>query len=473
MPARRKSRWARQRGQTMALVAISMVSLLAMAALAIDIVTLYTARGQAERAADSAALAAAKVLADSGVTTDPNNASGFWAAACTAAVSQATTIASQNLVAGQPPSSVVVSFPAFNGGPCTGTNATFGINPQVSVQVTVSNLPTFFARIWSRATNSVSAGALAEAYNPSNSSSISSGGTIGPNIVHCLKPLLVPNCDPVHNTGGSYCGANFQAFINPDTSITNPGASPTGVIGETFTLTSACTGSGTCIPQNPGFPYTTASTPPTLAYYPLEVPVSSNACPSCTPAPPTDFETNLACCNSTPVQCGQSYSLDTTDGNPGGAAGATQTAGQCLIHETTAAYPASCTSTLDQDCLDTSTGPPYVMRAGLNNPLKGKTSGPASSLAYGDAISTSDSVVTLAIYDNTVGPAGNNNFPPSPPSTFTIIGFLQVFINDAVPQTSGADLQVTVLNVTGCGSSPTGSPIAGSGPAVPVRLIHP
>ena len=46
-----------------------MVSLLAMAALAIDVVTLYVARTEVQRAADAAALAGAKALADSGVTT--------------------------------------------------------------------------------------------------------------------------------------------------------------------------------------------------------------------------------------------------------------------------------------------------------------------------------------------------------------------------------------------------------------------
>jgi uncharacterized membrane protein len=49
-----------ERGQTMIFVAISIVSLLALAALAIDIVTLYVARTEIQRAADAAALAGAK-----------------------------------------------------------------------------------------------------------------------------------------------------------------------------------------------------------------------------------------------------------------------------------------------------------------------------------------------------------------------------------------------------------------------------
>src|SRR6202522_4301622 len=42
----------------------------AMAALSIDVVTIYTARSEAQLAADSAALAAARVLANSGATSD-------------------------------------------------------------------------------------------------------------------------------------------------------------------------------------------------------------------------------------------------------------------------------------------------------------------------------------------------------------------------------------------------------------------
>ena len=41
----------------------------AMAALSIDVVTFYTARSEAQMAADSAALAAARVLANSGMTS--------------------------------------------------------------------------------------------------------------------------------------------------------------------------------------------------------------------------------------------------------------------------------------------------------------------------------------------------------------------------------------------------------------------
>ena len=60
-----------ERGVTMIIVVIAMMSMLAMVALAVDVITLYAARSEAQRAADAAALAAAKMLVDAGVTGDP------------------------------------------------------------------------------------------------------------------------------------------------------------------------------------------------------------------------------------------------------------------------------------------------------------------------------------------------------------------------------------------------------------------
>src|SRR5256885_4603192 len=90
-----------QHGQTIALVAVSIVSLLAVSALAIDLTTLYVARGEIQRAADSAALAGAKALVDSGVTTNPSN-TGLQAVAQRLANSYAVAAAFQNNLAGAP-----------------------------------------------------------------------------------------------------------------------------------------------------------------------------------------------------------------------------------------------------------------------------------------------------------------------------------------------------------------------------------
>ena len=73
---------SKERGFTMALVAVAIVSLISMAALSIDIGTLYEAKAEAQRAADAGALAAARVISTSGMTGDPGNAANSWQPAC-------------------------------------------------------------------------------------------------------------------------------------------------------------------------------------------------------------------------------------------------------------------------------------------------------------------------------------------------------------------------------------------------------
>jgi Flp pilus assembly protein TadG len=88
-------------GITMALVSVAMVAIIGMAVLSIDLVTLYLAKEEAQRSADAAALAAARVLSISGITGDPNNGSGNWGAICGAngvAKQEAQAVAIQNVV---------------------------------------------------------------------------------------------------------------------------------------------------------------------------------------------------------------------------------------------------------------------------------------------------------------------------------------------------------------------------------------
>src|SRR6266496_5978181 len=119
-----------QAGQTIALVAVSMVSLLAVAALAIDLTTLYVAKGEIQRAADSAALAGAKAFVDSGITTNPAN-TGLQGVAQQIANSYAVAAAFQNNVAGAPAQMVgspVLDFHLHG-------------NPRVTVSLQKTKLP--------------------------------------------------------------------------------------------------------------------------------------------------------------------------------------------------------------------------------------------------------------------------------------------------------------------------------------------
>jgi hypothetical protein len=80
-------------------------------------------------------------------------------------------------------------------------------------------------------------------------------------------------------------------------------------------------------------------------------------------------------------------------------------------------------------------------------------------------ITTSNSIVTIPIYDNSSGA------PLSPPQQpVTILGFLQVFINSVDPATG--DINVTVMNVAGCSNNALNPSVTGTSP-VPVRLITP
>jgi Flp pilus assembly protein TadG len=437
-----------ERGVTMILVVLAMLSMLGIIALAIDVITLYSARSETQRAADSAALAAAKMLVDMGVTTDPT-ATVPTAAQIDAATKAAQSVAINLSIAARQVQTTDVSL-SFPG---SGT-AAFSINPKVTVTVQNTNLPTFFSRIWSRAALTVRATATAEGFNPSNSASI--GGTAVPIIARGVKPFLIPNCDPVHGAG--CVGPGLITFFNPVTGlITNPGPAPTGIIGETFTLISDCTGPG-CIPGPP-----TTSAPATVKYYPVQMPLTANACPSSCGGGGTTFESDIECSNPTPISCGTTVTapavnqllLDDTV-LPDGHFGPAQTGVECLIHQLTGGN--------GQDTLNTGPPLPYPLQiqVGTDHPLSGTV------LSTNDLVTTSDSLVTIPVYDQT----GASDRPTAAVSV-NIIGFLQVFIQDAF-QGGGpkaGQFDVTVVNVSGCGNAASGTPVM-AGSAVPVRLIQ-
>src|SRR5262249_9790470 len=152
------SRRQQERGQTIVLVAIAVVTIIAMAALAIDVVTLYVARAEMQRAADGAALVGAKAFIDSGVTTDPTNTTRQTLATDLATAMINATI-QQNKIGGVQPTLVGTPTPDF----------TRNGNPQITVTLQRTNLPMFFARIWGSRAMTVTASATAEAYNSASS----------------------------------------------------------------------------------------------------------------------------------------------------------------------------------------------------------------------------------------------------------------------------------------------------------------
>ena len=490
----------RERGVTMVLVAIALVAIIAMAALSIDVITLYLAKEEAQRSADAAALAAARVISLSGMTGDPNNSTSSWQAICGGAGSpatlEATAVAKQSAVGGAA-ATVVVTYSAGSttGGDCSALPAPFGVNPMVTVQLARASLPTFFSRIWGNRGNSVSASATAEAFNPSYSGSVGNqvSGTIVPVQPTCAKPWVVPNRDPLNpppnNSGDGpvYCdqGVPCKKFVQTtDGTITNPGISlngggSTGVIGETFWLTPDCHYSGTgCnlrgtnpqiqanYPQGQRIP-----APPNLQYLPGQTVYAASAVPSCS-AGTSLYQAAIAGCDESSVhQCGvQSSSLSSPNlidlsENPGGS-GDTTNGVQCLINE----GDAGDRQPDGQDRLNNNNNNygapssyPFEMLAGSSNPLV-----TSAGLRSGSPITSSNSIVSMPIYDDTV------HINSSGTTAVTIVGFLQVFINAVDPY---GNVYVTVLNVAGC-SDGTGAytvspnPVTGSSP-VPVRLITP
>jgi hypothetical protein len=470
------SRRRTEHGQTIVLVAAALIALLSMAALAIDVVTLYIARSETQRAANAAAIAGAKIFSTSGVTSTVAGGAfpGWWGGVCVAPTAQATAVATQNSIAGQPILAAEVNVS------CVATP----LNPQVTVLVTHSGLPTFFSKIWNHTSNSVSATATAEAYNPS-------GNT--PPIQVSIKPWFIPNCDPGDTVGPASpnCPASSSApFVNTavspnDGSIANNGS----FIGETITVnkvthnTNLALCNGGCAPPcAPGACNT--------EYYPLDVPLNPPAavCPStsavsCAQVGTSNYHDNIACASQYRVSCGdfigQGETVTIGNNNHNSLRLPATEGMQCLIHGNN---PGAIDG---QDALTqpNGSGEPIEITAGTNNP------NPIFAAAQTPNISRSDSIVSVPIYDGVVGVANPLSLCQGGACNRSaqVVGFLQLGIIEsnpppAPPQNPGPPppappngwFQAIILNVAGCKPGAGGNPVSGGGVSpVPVRLIAP
>jgi hypothetical protein len=426
-----------ERGATLALVAVALVALLSVAALAIDLGMLYVARNEAQRAADAAALAGAYTFITSGCTSTGGCVSGGPQE--TTARLQAQSVGDTNTIIGRKAdirnSDVSFSYPS-------------AMEPQITVVVerTAARgnaVPTIFARMFGVSEADVSVKATAEAYNPSGS------GSGSPAVADdCVAPFLVPNCDPKHNAVlNTACASGVPGgyFINPDNGqIANPQLYPNGAIGETWQLHYGNTG-----PSNGAAP---------SQWYLVAYGDSQSG---------SDLRDYISQCTPMTISCGQT--LETYNGK---STGPVDQGVEYRIHASGLGMNQG------QDTIDTSVGPPFAITAGLNNPnqlLVGKT-------YYGP----SDSVVTVPVYDGHALSAGG--------STVTVVGFMQLFLQDANHTGTDDYVDAVVLNVSGCGSgggsgsggegSGAGSTTSGTGGGtaptvvstggapIPIRLIH-
>jgi hypothetical protein len=496
----RRQEKSKEHGITMVLVAAAMVAIIGIAAMSIDLVTLYLAREEAQRAADAAALAAARIISASGITgaLDPQTTNiPFWSSICGGAAGWATqtaqAVAAQNSVGGQSvalkPQNVTYSDGTSNSDDCTDLGPNFGVNPLITVQVASINIPSFFSRIWGRTGNNISASATAEVFNPSASDTngILPNKVVTPVQPRCVKPWIVPNIDPGHCSLTS--STNCQPFVaqtngqilHPGIAVSNTSTAP-AVIGESFYLFADCSSSNTtsCSPvlgitgapaqanvqSGPfiaGPPVT-----PNLEYLPGAVPQSSSAfsaVPSCAPA--SYYAKAVSGCDQTTVyQCGLQVGKGGTPNqialseNPAGTVGSDGDTAQGLACSLTGNVNAGNIPLQGQDSLRT-TSYPFVPFAGDANPLGlgGTSTTP---------ITASNSIVSLPIYDpsTAINSTGTTDI--------TIVGFLQVFVERIDIDVKGnLGVFVRVLNVAGCGSNATTNPpVFGSSP-LPVRLITP
>lgn len=407
----------RERGATLVLVGVSLLAMLSVAALAIDLGLLYVARNEAQRAADAAALAGAYTFVTSGCTSHGGCAAGGPQEPL--ARQQAELIGAQNAIVGQPTqiknSDISFKYPSAE-------------EPQITVTVQRTRasgnpIPTIFAKMFGMSEAGVTATATAEAYNPSGSSGTPGFGN------DCVAPFLVPNCDPTHTSPeNSNCPGNGY-FIDPKTGQIENGSSPNSVIGQSWQLHYGSSGPSNGAVPSQWYLYATAG--------------SQSG---------SNLRNYISQCSPVTINCG-----DTLQTYNGKSNGPVDQGVEDRIHAGGLGMDQG------QDTIDTSLGPPFPITGGVNNP--------DSSVAGQTYGGPSDSVVTVPIYKGQSLSAGG--------SSVTVIGFMQLFLQDVEHSGTSDYVNAVIMNVAGCplsmtsGSGSSGSNVVSTGGApIAIRLIH-
>ena len=316
----------------MLLVVVAMLAILGMSVLSIDLIVLYAAKTDAQRTADAAALAGARLFVRSGFTSwqlgDPSSGA-VQDQLCTGgspgtgvANSAAVSIALQNPIEGKAPvTSITCNFKSPE-------------NPRITITTRRTDLPTFFGRAFGRRTLSVSATSTAEAFNASGSSVPVSVGSV--------KPWLIPNCDP--NAApplGAPCGPYFVDSAN-SYALRNPSA----YIGKQFSFQMR----------------NQINSPAASQYYMIDLPAAT-VCPATTATGclnvgngigSAGYLDTIACANTNQLQCGETVNLDKLNGSPPNISD-TISGTQCLIHTTTTGSGGT-----DQDSFSVGSSPVVV-----------------------------------------------------------------------------------------------------------------
>jgi hypothetical protein len=373
------------------MVAFAMVMILCAAGLAIDLTALYLQRSEAQRAADSGALAGAMAF-----TLDCSlNSSCLSANVEAGATAQATQAVQKNLVFGQVPTVASTSFTA--GGGSTS-------DPLITVTVQAP-AKTFFLPL--SAGSSISATATAEAYNP--------GGSNTTFCASCLKPFFVPNCDPVHTTPTNpNCPTTAGYFFQGNTT-------PNGnsIVGEQWQLHLQSSGNIQAVPSQ-------------------WLEVAFDAPPSnCTGGQgSTAWAQSVTQCATNQTTCGtQLCTLNGFKVGPNNQAvcGLITYGGKgCNANGGSAVDSISCSS---GSC---------TLTAGSGNPFA----------ANGQTISQSSALVSVPVYDGTMQSGGG---------VVTVVGYMQLFINDIKHQGNFDNIDAIIVSATSCGNLNGGTGCGGAG----------
>jgi hypothetical protein len=399
----------RQRGSTLVLAAAALLMLLAMAGFAIDALTLYVSRTDAQRAADAAALAGAKIFMTSGCTTGANCTTGSTQ---TLVKQAAEGAGAQNKVFGQY-ASIADSDITFPASPTGDLN-----DPMVQVKVHRVVSTMFIGALagmlgGNRAGITVAATATAEAFNPTGSNT--------PFATGCIKPWLMPNCDEHHPTpNNAQCGP--QGYVIQNGQVVHPtwwnnGAG--GIIGEPWTLHINPTPS-----QYDDISFTGSSS---------SGQVYRNEIETCAP------EAALACGGT----------VWTITGNK---VGPTKQGANNLIGGPNG-----------QDTIDTTNPPPFNISAGANNPYY-----PAGT----QNITQSSSIVTVPIYGGTGQLCPGNSCAQQQIIGFMQL-FINDVNNGSKDLVDATVLNVVACSSSGGGNGTPGPPVTGGGATlIPVRLVR-
>ena len=283
-----RSRWGAERGAVLVQVVVAFIGLTAFTGFVVDYGVLWSARRQAQNAADAGAMAAAVSL---GFVNATNQA---------LARSAALDAAAQNSIWGQAPdiTPADVTFPPCPvGSPGFGTNTCVRVNVFRNQRPGGSPLPTFFTQLVGVTTQGVQATATAE--------------VVYGNSTNCVKPFAIPDkWTELRNDVGPAGWDPTDSFERYVRTGNNQGAllSPADVYVPPTSGAGGNNGSGFDVTANYGLQLTIKDGNPNQAiqpgwYYPVVINPSEGPGAN-------NYRNNIATCDPTVIRAGDVLTME-------------------------------------------------------------------------------------------------------------------------------------------------------------------